>query len=457
MGKMKRSPQSNVPQSGVIQSSDLASQILASQIPNGNLQTPDCTLTPRDPKRLRVLFAIGDADDGYTDGKIWRLARRLREQTGCDVIVVTHDQEIATKGEKVGLPVWLVPVESPGVSTEERLKTANELINTTADLCIPGSNLHLWRLLALDDFVGSLLLFGARPTISLEADLVIVPLMAVDNNSKGACGFYTWLVSEARKKGIPVVGLEVSPLGNKTTLSHLPATHYAVKSTWGRDFLIRQGIAYPSQVSVLKWEEAYLLWSGQDDYTDAYLEKEAQAREILKTPPGRFVIVITHHVGMLWEVRKILEALAHVPGPLSVVIRVNNATYRRQYAEREIVLKTYEKELLALPHVMIDERVGVGLLLQVADLVISPFAGTTTERAALCRKPTIICQAMGEQGWQGEFIYWEPNPQRIPALIHEWQEKGLLGHSSLAQITCDLLVAKHTAGKQQMQPAELVQ
>ena len=65
---------------------------------------------------------------------------------------------------------------------------------------------------------------------------------------------------------------------------------------------------------------------------------------------------------------------------------------------------------------MIDERVGVGLLLQLADLVIAPFAGTTTERAALCRKPTIICQAMGQAGFQGEYLYWEPRPEKIPAL-----------------------------------------
>ena len=72
--------------------------------------------------------------------------------------------------------------------------------------------------------------------------------------------------------------------------------------------------------------------------------------------------------------------------PLSVVIRVDSRTIRRQFHERELVLETYGKEIRALPHVVIDERVGIGLLLQLADLVIAPFAGTTTERAALCRK-----------------------------------------------------------------------
>ena len=160
---------------------------------------------------------------------------------------------------------------------------------------------------------------------------------------------------------------------------------------------------------------------------------------MLNTPPDRFIVVITHHVNLLWEVRETLAALARVPGPLSVVIRVNPATVRRQYYERDIVLKAYTNEIRALPHVMIDEQIGVGLLLQLADLVISPFAGTTTERASLCRKPTIICQSMGEEGWQGESIYWEPQPRRIPEIVHTWREQGLLGRNSLAQLVRGVL------------------
>jgi hypothetical protein len=386
-----------------------------------------------------VLFVVGDADHGYTEGKIWRLAQKLRDQGNWDVVGITNEQEVSKEAHESGLPVRHIQIQSPGVSVDERLQATEVMIQETADMLIPGSHLPLWKVLAMDDFVATLGLFGAQPSLPLAADLVIVPLMGVDNNTKGSCGLYTWVVSQARAKNIPVVGLEVSPLGNKYTLSHLPASHYAVKSEWGRNFLLRQETALPSQVSVLKWEEAYLLWSGKDEYTEAYLEKEFQAREILHTPPDRFVVLIPHHVAFLWEVRKILAALAQVPGPLSVVIRVNAETVRRQYPEREIVLRAYEKELRALPHAVIDERVGVGLILQLADLVISPFAGTTTERAALCHKPTILCQAIGEEGWQGESLYWEPNPANIPGLIQTWQENGRLGRTRLSQIVHTLL------------------
>jgi hypothetical protein len=74
-----------------------------------------------------------------------------------------------------------------------------------------------------------------------------------------------------------------------------------------------------------------------------------------------------------------------------------------------------------------------------ADLVISPFAGTTTERAGFCRKPTIICQAMGQEGWQGEFLYWEPRPEKIPELIRSWKERGWLNRKRMARVLFDLL------------------
>lgn len=389
--------------------------------------------------RPRVLFAVGDADFGYSETKIWRLAKKLKDQTGWNVVAVSHDQEALQAARNLQLDAEFVAIESPGVSVADRLWATDEMIRETAHVHIPGSQLPLWKVLAMDDFLSSLQLFGAQPSIPLAADAIVVPLMGVDNNTRASCGLYTWLVSEGRRKGIPVIGLEISPLGNKNTLSQLPMDHYAVKSDWAKQFLLRHGVAGPKSVSVLRWEESYCSWPGADDFTEAFLEMESKARTMLNIPEDRFIIVIPHHVAFLWEIRKILDGLAQVDLPLSVVIRVDSRTIRRQFHERELVLETYGKEIRALPHVVIDERVGIGLLLQLADLVIAPFAGTTTERAALCRKRCIICQSMGEEGWQGEFLYWEPMPAKIPELLRSWKVKGWLERKRLAGIIAELV------------------
>src|SRR5919108_896727 len=391
-------------------------------------------VAPQTAAKRRILFAAGDADFGYSEGKIWRLAARVKEQTGWNVVAYTHDDEALHAGRKLMLDLELVTISSPGVTVMERLRATDEMIRETAHVVIPGSRLPLWKVLAMDDFLCSLQLFGAQPSVPFEADAVVVPIMCIDNNTKGSCGLYTWMISEARRKSIPVIGLEVSPLENKNTLALLPADHYSVKTESSKNFLVSEGLALPDQVSVLHWEESYCLWAGNDDYTEAYLEREAAARKMLNIPADRFTVVIPHHVAFLWEVRKILEALTQVDIPLSVVIRVDPRTIRRQFPERELVVETYGKEIRALPHVVIDERIGIGLLLQLADLVIAPFAGTATERAALCRKPTIICQAMGQVGWRGEFTYWEPRPENIPELIRSWRDKGVLQRARLARI-----------------------
>jgi hypothetical protein len=401
----------------------------------------------------RVLFAVGDAECVYSEGKIWRLVRRLKDLSGWDIVAVTNDEERAKEGERLGLHVWSVDIAPRTISEEERLLATDLIIRRTEDLMISGSDLPLCKVLALDDFAGSLTLWGALPSTEVEADLIIMPMMGVDNNTKGGCGLYTWLAAQAHAKGIPVLAIEVSPLGNKHTLSYFPARHYAVKSEWSRKFLIRQGIAQPSQVSLMKWEDAYLTWSGVDNYVDAYLEKEPQVREALNLPADRFVIMIPHHVAFLWEVRKMLEALQQLPGIFSVVVRVEPKTIRRQYCEREMVMKAYDRELRALPHVIVDERIGTGLLLQLVDLIIAPCAGTTTERAALYLKPTIICQAIGERGWGGEYLCWEPQPEKLPAIIGEWQERGVLRRARLVELAKSLLQEQVTVSAPQLQGA----
>ena len=392
-----------------------------------------------------VLFAVGEADFGYSETKILRLADRLRVHGEWRVRIATHDKETVQEAKKLGLDAQLIAIESPGVTIDDRLRATDEMIRETADIVIPGSTLPLWKVLAMDDFLSSLQLFGAQPSDPIEADVVVAPLMAVDNNTRATCGLYTWIVAGARRKGIPVVGLEVSPLGNKNTISHLPADLYAVKSEWSKDFLVREGLARAEQVSVLRGEESYCLVPGKDEYVDAYLESEAKMREMLSISWDEFIILIPHHVAFLWEARKILDALASLAPPFTVVVRVDAKTTRRQYPEREIVLRSYEKEMRRLPRVLIDERIGVGLLLQLADLVVSPFAGTTTERAALCRKPTIICQAMGQSGFQEEYFCWEPRPEKIPALIESWIGKNWLPRPRFARILTDLATRRARA------------
>ncbi|HVO96111.1 MAG TPA: hypothetical protein VMT22_24865, partial [Terriglobales bacterium] len=156
-----------------------------------------------------VMFGVGDADLGYSETKILRLADRLRLRGEWHVKVATHDRETLEAAKKLGLDTQFIAIESPGVTMDDRLRSTDEMIRETANIDIPGSTLPLWKVLAMDDFLSSLQLFGAQPTATIDADVVVAPVMAVDNNTRQSCGLYTWMAAEAKRKGIPVVGLEV--------------------------------------------------------------------------------------------------------------------------------------------------------------------------------------------------------------------------------------------------------
>ncbi len=389
--------------------------------------------------RPRILFVVGDADCLYTESRIWRLVQRFQARPEWKILSVTSDEAVRKAAASFGVESAVIPLVPRRAVANEQLAMVNELINKTEDIFIPGTRLPLWKTIAPDEFRGSMVLFGAQPALRLNVDLVIVPLMCVDNNSLNASGLYASVVAQARAQGIPVLAIEVSPLGNRYTMSQLPADHFAVKSHWSRNFLTTEGIATPEQISILRAEESSLLRPGIDSYVEAYLEKEMAARQVLNLAGDGFTVLIPHHVAFVWEVRQILRALAEVPPPVTVVIQANPALVRRQFTEPELIAKAYEAEIKRLDQVAINTQVGVGLMAQIADVVISPCANTVTEGASLRRKPVIICQLASQESRDGEFLYWQPDPAKIPEAIREWQERGILGRVRLRDVARRML------------------
>jgi hypothetical protein len=385
-------------------------------------------------RRDRILFAIGDAETFYTEQRIWRLVQRLQVRPDCEVISVTSDEPVRKIAADYGVRTALVPLAPRPMTWDDQLSTMNELIRTTADIVISGTQLPLWKPLAPDEFRGSMILFGAKPDLTLNVDVVVVPLMGVDNNTLNSSGLYTAIVAQARAQQIPVLGLEVSPLGNRYTMSQLPADHYAVKSDWSKNFLVAQGMAAEDQISVLTPEESTLLRPGADSYVEAYFEKEAVARQILNLKEDSFVVLVPHHVAYIWEVRQILRALTDLGDSATVVIQAGTHVVRRQFTEPELIAKAYQAEIKRLGRVMINTQVGVGLMAQIADVIVSPFAGTCTEGAALRRKPVIISQLVTDEAREGEFIYWQPDAAKIPAMISAWRENGILRRVRLRDV-----------------------
>ncbi len=99
---------------------------------------------PTNTARRRILFAIGDAECLYTEGRIWRLVQRLQAQQEWEVASVTSDESVRKVASDFGVESALLPLLPRRAIADEQLTMVNELINKTADIVIQGTRLPLW-------------------------------------------------------------------------------------------------------------------------------------------------------------------------------------------------------------------------------------------------------------------------------------------------------------------------
>lgn len=384
----------------------------------------------------RVLFAVGDADWKYTRGKLARLARRLAAE-GFEVRVASHAEEIAAEAAAAGLESVTVPPETLSLTPEQSVAMTELMIRYTREVSLPGSGFALWKAMAMDDYLGALNV-TVHPPLAEGFDAMLCPLMGVDNNTTAASHFYAAMLLEAKKRGAPVVGLEVSPLGNRQTLGASLADLYAVKSELSRSFLLGQELAREEGAFVLPELERYLLECREDPYLDGYLEQERALRERLGLAPQRVVVFVPHNVAFVHEVRRILGGLARLSAPLTVIVRADPNIARHGLSEREIVEKACAAQLRRLPHAVVDDAGGWLWPLLAADAVVAPAFSVFTELAASYGKLTVVCQPWVERRRAGENLLLEPDPERAALAVGEWAARRA-AQKSLGEIVAAAL------------------
>jgi hypothetical protein len=231
-----------------------------------------------------------------------------------------------------------------------------------------------------------------------------------------------------------VLGLEVTPLGNRQSLGACLADYYAVKNEFSRSFVARAELAPAERAFVLPTLETYLLTCRNDSLLDDFFPVENGARASLNLPRDYITIFIPHNVAFVFETRRILASLAAVRFPVAVVLGVTPDVARHSRKEKEIAELVYRNEIARLPCFLICEERGWRELLLMSDIVVGPNFSVHHELAAEYGKLAIVSQAMGEKAWIGENLYSEPEPERIAGLIDAWIEKSFLQRRSVAQI-----------------------
>ena len=393
--------------------------------------------------RPKVLFAIGDADWKYTRGKFRTLVQRVVLKDRFDVTVVTHDSEICQSFAGLGVDNVCLPVTHLPTMPEHSVALTELMIKLTRDVVLPDSRLHVWKVMAMDDYLGCVDVV-AQLELPFEPDLLVYPLMGVDNNSTAAARLYSAMLLQARRAAAPVIGLEVSLLGNKQSLGASLADRYVVKTEFSRSVVVRERLAPPDRVFVLPAAESYLLTCRDDNYLNDYFAQEENLRRKFNLPAGRVVILIPHHVAFIHEIRQLLMRLKSLPFAYSVILRADPNIARQGLKEREIVERVYREEIAGLPHVIVDDQGGWLWPLLLSDVVLSPAHSVFTELAAGYGKLTLVCQGWGESSWIGENLLVEPCPDRAIRTAELWIRKNVLTRESLGEVLCAQLERQYS-------------
>jgi hypothetical protein len=388
---------------------------------------------------MKIHFVISDTDYQATAGKAANLVLRLRDQLNTSLSIFTNEQWVTDELRSKGLESTTYPFVSPGISIAQRMASIEKMIETTKDIYFPNSELPIWKIFALDDFAGSLLLSNTIPIEFPVCDLMIMPIQGVDNNSQGGGGLYVWMASEARKRGIPIIGIEVSPLGTKQRMILLPMDHYCFKNPESRFLLCETGVPF-QKTSMLPPVERYCLRMEKTECGEAYLSQETILDQALNIPRSRFVVFMPHHVAYIREFHNLLKALYWCGDALSVIVRVDPKLTRRQYNEVDMVMKLYPDEMNALPSVRIDGSIGTPLLMMRSHLVLSTTPSAHTEWANEQKIPILIHQVAGYRGWTNPTMCWEPYPDQLKDRINDMLT---LGHFPVALAT----VVENVLGK----------
>ncbi|MBI4522635.1 MAG: hypothetical protein HY695_02350 [Deltaproteobacteria bacterium] len=386
----------------------------------------------------RVLFAVGDAEWRYTRGKLRYLIETFADRGRFEVGVASHAHDICAAFEGGKVQIQYLPGRPTALNPGQTVAMTDLMIRFTRDIMLPDSRLPLWKTLAMDDYLGSLDVVS-HPPLQGRPDLLICPIMGVDNNTAATSHFYGTMILHAAKAAIPILGLEVSPLGNKQTLGASLADYYAVKGEFSHSFAVKEGLAPAANIFILPSQEVYLLTCREDTHWNDYMAQERLLRERLKLPPGRPVIFIPHNVAFIYEIRQILRTLKVLPGAFSVILRVDPNIARQGLKEREIAAKAYRDEIAALPDLVIEEEGGWLWSLLLSDVIIAPASSVFTELSSFYGKLTVISQNWGESCWAGENLLFEPQPERAMQPIRAWLERRFRLKKDLNEIASAIL------------------
>ncbi len=327
----------------------------------------------------RILFPIGERDYSCCQKRMVHLIKSIGSEFKIEVVTQSKEvyEDIESKTEKcANVSARLLEMKFLPLTFDYRDNLSKIFVQYTEDLYIPSTNLKMWKTAAFDDFWGHISGCTYPAMKSVDADMVMLPLLSYDDIPYEEMDvLYTSIAYMAKDMGKKVIGYQLFPVFNGFKLMPKIMDGIIVRHEYERQFYIEMGIPE---------EKLYLLNHQRDIYSLSTIEetyKNYMYNEDIEIKQSELGVVVLNHAKFRPQIKEIFQVLREAKVPL-VLCLVKREFAIKDLVEDDIIKDMFldDVEKIGCPFYLVKGQSLVPITM-LADVLITPTFVTPLEFA----------------------------------------------------------------------------
>lgn len=335
----------------------------------------------------KILFPVADKEYTVLE-RLHLLLRSLSKEFIVEVLTASKDvhEGISKKLEgcenieiRLALPKFLP------FNFGFRDDLAKIFIQYTDNICIPNTDLKLWKTAAFDDFWGHISNISFPEITKVDADIVLIPMISFEDSPwEEADVFYTTVAFMARNAGVKLVGYQVYPVFNCLKLMPRLMDAVIVREEYERKFYSDNGIP-PESIHLLTDDrDIYSLSTIEDTYRNHLFNDQ------IGIGHDELGVLVINHQKYRPQIKDIFDAIGQ-SGAATVLSLVKRDYHVREVTEDQIMERLYFDDIRKITNrFYLIESQSVVPMIMLSDVIISPAYVAPIELASRYNKKAYI-------------------------------------------------------------------
>ncbi|MBF0316721.1 MAG: hypothetical protein HQL04_00975 [Nitrospirae bacterium] len=342
----------------------------------------------------RLLIPLGEGEMQSTNGRLVFVAKALASR-GHTIDIITYSKSVfnfvgdVLKDHKA---IRAIHVGSQPLNYYHIPSLVNTFIKLTYDMCLPQTDLKLYKVTAFDDFRGHISSF-TYPAIDLSGyDMVLLPIPSIEIPPLNDCDiFYSTVCFYAKDKKIPIIGLQVFPVIQTPPIFLTVVDYLVIKEDYEREFLNGYGFDQ-ERAFVLNYDrDAYLVNTVEDKYLDFLLDP------VVEVSKEELAILVINHPRLRFCIREIIEVVGALNIPKTLFL-LKRKFVIRELSEDDIIRDLFMDDIRKVKgRSFIMDSDAKSNLLMISDIIISPSYLSTLGFASNYNKLSIVYNPLNDK------------------------------------------------------------